>query len=307
MSAAFETNALTTNHSQRIIMKYGFIGLGSLGTPIALNLLESGHQLYVYNRTIAKAKPLEAKGAIVCHSIQELANNCEIVFTIVADDAAVKNITTGPAGLLQHLQPGSIHISMSTILAQTASELAALHQEKGQHYLAAPVFGRPEAAAARKLNFVISGEAAIREKATPPLKEAGATGVWDFGDDIRTANTVKLCGNFLIATALEAIGESVLLAKQSGVDAHKMWDMFAQTIFNAPIYQNYSKIILDQRFEPAAFTAKLGLKDLNLVLQQGAIANQPLPLAELLKNHLGQLVNTGKESADWSAVAWGAK
>lgn len=288
-------------------MKYGFIGLGSLGTPIAINLLESGHQLYVHNRTIAKAKPLEAKGAIVCDTVAALAQHCDVVFTMVADDAALKNITTGENGLLQHGKPGSIHISMSTILAQTSGELAALHQEKGQHYVAAPVFGRPEAATARKLNFVISGPKDIREKATPLLKDAGGAGVWEFGDDIHTANTVKLCGNFLIATALEAIGESAMLAQQSGVDAHKMWDMFGQTIFNAPIYQNYSKIILNQQFEPAAFTAKLGLKDLNLVLQQGAIAKQPLPLAELLKGHLTKLVNNGKESIDWSAVSLGAK
>ncbi|AXY77704.1 NAD(P)-dependent oxidoreductase [Paraflavitalea soli] len=288
-------------------MTYGFIGLGSLGTPIALNLLESGHQLHVYNRTIAKAQPLEAKGAIVCQSVEELAKACDIVFTMVADDAALQNITTGPNGLLQHLKPGGIHISMSTILAQTAGTLAAQHQEKGQHYLSAPVFGRPEAAAARKLNFVISGPKEVRDAATPLLKEAGGAGVWDFGDDILTANTVKLCGNFLIATALEAIGESILLAKQSGVDAHKMWEVFGQTIFSTPLYQNYSKIILNQQFEPAAFTATLGLKDLNLVLEQGAAANQALPLADLLKGHLTRLVNDGKGAIDWSAVSQGAK
>lgn len=287
-------------------MTYGFIGLGSLGTPIALNLLESGHPLHVYNRTIAKAQPLETKGAIVCQSVEELAKVCDVVFTMVADDAALQNITTGAHGLLQHLKPGSIHISMSTILAQTAGTLATLHAEKGQHYLSAPVFGRPEAAAARKLNFVISGATAIREIATPLLKEAGGAGVWDFGDDVLTANTVKLCGNFLIATALEAIGESIFLAKQSGVDAHKMWEMFGQTIFNTPLYQNYSKIILNQQFEPAAFTATLGLKDLDLVLQQGAAAKQALPLADLLKGHLTQLVNDGKGAIDWSAVSQGA-
>jgi 3-hydroxyisobutyrate dehydrogenase-like beta-hydroxyacid dehydrogenase len=288
-------------------MKYGFIGLGSLGTPIAINLLDSGHQLYVYNRTIAKAQPLEAKGAIVCDTVATLAKECDIIFTMVADDAALKDITTGPEGLLQHLKPGSQHISMSTILAQTAGELAALHQEKGQHYLSSPVFGRPEAAAARKLNFVVSGPKELREKATPLLQQAGGAGVWDFGDDILAANTIKLCGNFLIATALEAIGESAMLAKQSGVDAHKMWDFFSQTIFNAPIYQNYSKIILNQQFEPAAFTAKLGLKDLNLVLAQGAAAKQPMPMAELLQGHLISLVNSGKGAIDWSAVSLGVK
>jgi len=288
-------------------MQYGFIGLGSLGTPIAINLLDSGHPLHLYNRTLSKAKALESKGAIVHDSIESLAPDCDIIFTMVADDAALKAITTGNNGLLAHMKSGAVHVSMSTILAQTAGELAALHQEKGQHYLAAPVFGRPEAATARKLNFVISGNKAQREQATPFLKNAGGAGVWDFGDDVLTANTVKLCGNFLIATALEAIGESVFLAKQSGVDPHRMWEMFSQTIFNAPLYQNYSKIILNQQFEPAAFTAKLGLKDLNLVLQQGSIAQQPVPLAELMKKHMEHLVNTGKESIDWSAVSLGGQ
>jgi len=288
-------------------MTYGFIGLGSLGTPIALNILESGHPLLVYNRTIEKAEPLAAKGATVCHSIEELAAKADIVFTMVADDAALKAITTGNNGLLQHLRPGSLHVSMSTILAATAGELAALHTAKDQQYLSAPVFGRPEAAAARKLNFVISGPQPLRERATPLLKDAGGAGVWDFGDDVLTANTVKLCGNFLIAAAMEAIGESVSLAKNSGVDPHKMWDMFGQTIFSTPLYQNYSKIILNHQFEPAAFTAKLGLKDLNLVLDQGAKANQPLPLAELLKRHMTRLVEKGQASIDWSAVSLGGQ
>jgi 3-hydroxyisobutyrate dehydrogenase-like beta-hydroxyacid dehydrogenase len=288
-------------------MKYGFIGLGSLGTPIAINLLESGHQLHLYNRTLSKAKALESKGAIVHESVEALARHCDIIFTMVADDAALKAITTGNSGILQHLKPGSIHVSMSTILAQTAGELATLHQEKGQHYLAAPVFGRPDAAAARKLNYVISGDKALREKVTPLLKDAGGAGIWDFGDEVLTANTVKLCGNFLIAAAMEAIGESVNLAKQSGVDPHKMWEMFSQTIFNTPLYQNYSKIILNQQFEPAAFTAKLGLKDLNLVLQQGTVAKQSMPLAELMKKHMENLVTSGRESIDWSAVSLGAQ
>lgn len=286
-------------------MQYGFIGLGSLGTPIAINLLESGHPLYLYNRTRSKAQALESKGAIVCDSIEALAKNCDLVFTMVADDAALKAITTGSNGLLQHLKPGAVHVSMSTILAQTAGELAALHNKNGQHYLAAPVFGRPEAATARKLNFVLSGNKSLREQATPLLKEAGGAGIWDFGDDVLTANTIKLCGNFLIASALEAIGESISLATQSGVDAHKMWDFFSQTIFNAPLYQNYSKIILNQQFEPAAFTAKLGLKDLNLVLDQGVAAKQQMPLAELMKTHMENLIATGRESIDWSAISLG--
>ena len=288
-------------------MKIGFIGLGSLGTPIAVNLKESGHDLYVYNRTHSKTVALADKGAVVCDSIASLAKECPVVFTIVSDDAALKAICEGPDGLIKNLSAGSIHVSMSTILPQTAVDLASQHEINSQQYLAAPVFGRPEAAAARKLNFVISGDDAIRQKIEPLLKDAGGAGVFHFGDTFTAANTVKLCGNFLIASALEAIGESAALANQSGVNAAIMWQMFSQTLFNTPLYQNYSNIILQKKFEPAAFTAKLGLKDMNLVLQQAAAVNQQMPLANLLKNNMQQLVNSGKDQIDWSAVSMGGQ
>jgi len=284
-------------------MQIGFIGLGSLGTPIAMNILESGHTLHVYNRTVSKAKPLADKGAIVSQSVSALAKECDIVFTIVSDDAALKEISEGANGLVKNMKPGSIHVSMSTILPRTAEEISILHNEQKQHYLASPVFGRPEAAAAKKLNFAISGPEKIRTKIEPLLKDAGAAGVWHFGDNITAANTVKLCGNFLIAGALEAIGESVNLADASGVKPQEMWNMFLQTIFNAPVYHNYSNIILNKKFEPAAFTARLGLKDLNLVLQQADAAKQEMPLANLVKDRMQRLVNSGKGEIDWSAVS----
>ena len=158
--------------------KIGFIGLGNLGTPIALNLIDNGHALYVYNRTASKAAPPAAKGAIVCNSITSLAKECDIVFTIVSDDAALKNICEGENGLLNNLPKNSIHVSMSTILPKTALQLSLLHEQKEQHYLASPVFGRPEAATAKKLNYVISGEENIRKHIEPLLKDAGAMNIY---------------------------------------------------------------------------------------------------------------------------------
>jgi 3-hydroxyisobutyrate dehydrogenase-like beta-hydroxyacid dehydrogenase len=283
--------------------KTGFIGLGNLGTPIALNLIESGHTLLVYNRTASKAARLAEKGAIACDSIASLAEQCNIVFTIVSDDAALKEITAGKNGLLENLQKESIHISMSTILPKTATDLASLHQQHSQHYLAAPVFGRPEAATAKKLNFTVSGDEKIRKQAEPLLKDAGGANVWDFGDIISSANTVKLCGNFLIAAALEGIGESIALASRSGVDAQQMWNMFSSTLFNTPVYVNYSNIILQKKFEPAAFSMKLGLKDINLVLQQASLTHQLMPLATLLQKNMQQVLDNGNENIDWSAVS----
>lgn len=284
-------------------MKIGFIGLGNLGTPIAENLLSSGHELVVYNRTASKAKPLADKGATIAPSIEALAKACTVVCTMVADDAALTSISAGKQGLLMNLTPGSIHISMSTILPATAAELSREHAASGQHYVAAPVFGRPEAARARKLNFVISGaDSDIRNRVTPILKDSGGAGVWDFGDAVTAANTIKLCGNFTIAAALAAIGESIQLAQRSGIDAGKMWELFTQTMHNSPLYHTYSKIIAEEKFEPAAFTAKLGLKDMNLVLQQASETGAQMPLAALLQQKLQQLVNSGKENIDWSAI-----
>jgi 3-hydroxyisobutyrate dehydrogenase-like beta-hydroxyacid dehydrogenase len=284
-------------------MKLGFIGLGSLGTAIAENIVESGHDLFVYNRTASKTKALTDKGAIACATIQALANECTIILSIVSDDKALKSICEGADGLIANMQPASVHICLSTILPQTAEELAAQHAQKGLYYLASPVFGRPEAARARKLNFVISGDEKIRELATPILKDAGGAGVWDFGDVITTANTIKLCGNFTIAAALEAIGESAALAARSGVDAKKMWEFFTQSIFSSPVYQNYSNIIVNRRFEPAAFTMQLGLKDINLVLQQAEQVHHKMPLANLLQQHMQQMIEHKGPDIDWSAVS----
>ncbi len=280
----------------------GFIGLGSLGTPIAVNLVERGHRLYVYNRTYSKTEPLRKTGATICKSIAELAQQCSIVFTMVSDDAALKSICNNEEGLLQNLPKGALHISMSTILPQTASDIASLHEEYHQRYLAAPVFGRPEAAIAKKLNFVVSGNKEDISFATPLLNDAGGAGVWEFGKDIKGANTVKLCGNFMIAAALEAIGEGVHMADNSGVDTRQMWAMFTQTLFNSPIYINYGNVIMQRKFEPAAFTMKLGLKDINLVMQQASIAGVAMPTAHLLQAKMQQLIENGKENIDWCAV-----
>lgn len=283
-------------------MNIGFIGLGSLGTPIALNLLERGHRLFVYNRTASKTSALAAAGAQVCKSIEALSKEAPIIFSIVSDDAALNEVSLQ---LIRSMKEGAVHVSMSTVLSKTANDISDQHAEQGQSYVAAPVFGRPDAAAARKLNFVLAGNAAAKEKIKPVLTDAGAAGIFDFGEIPGHANTVKLSGNFLIGAAMEAIGESIRLANESGVDPAAMWAMFSQTLFNNPIYQNYSKIILQQQFEPAAFTAKLGLKDMRLVMEQAAASNVQMPLGALLRSHLQELVDGGKQDIDWSAVALG--
>ena len=184
-------------------MKLGFIGLGNLGTPIAENLLVNTQQLFVYNRTKINAQPLVDKGAILCNSIKELASQCDVVFTVVSNDKAIKEITEGENGIAANLKEEGVHVSISTILPATAKAMAELHQQFNNHYLASPVMGRPEAARTNKLQFLVSGAESIMDKIEPLLMQAGAARVWKFGTQAEAANVAKLCSNFLIASAIE--------------------------------------------------------------------------------------------------------
>jgi 3-hydroxyisobutyrate dehydrogenase-like beta-hydroxyacid dehydrogenase len=284
-------------------MKIGFIGLGNLGTPIAENILQKQKQLFVYNRTASKAQPLVEKGATLCRDIKELASQCDIIFSIVSDDAALNEITKGNSGIAENLKAGGIHISVSTILPATAQQLAELHSQHNNHYVASPVMGRPEAARAGKLNFLVSGEKEIIETVKPILHDAGGAGVWEFGDEPSAANVAKLCTNFLIVSSIEAMAEGINLAKKSGVDAAAWMNMITQTLFAAPAYINYGNILLKEIYQPAGFALKLGLKDVNLVMQQASEANAKMPVAQLMQQRLKDGVDNGLGDHDWTAVA----
>ena len=288
-------------------MKLGFIGLGNLGTPIAENLLDKKHSLYVYNRTASKAQPLTNKGAIVCTSVKELASLCDIVFTVVADDAAINHITQGKEGIAFNLKAGGIHVSVSTILPATSKHLSELHKQHNNYYIASPVMGRPEAARARKLNFLVSGDASAVAIVKPFLQDAGATGIWEFGENVTHANVAKLCTNFLIVSAIESLAEGINLAKKSGMDTQQWYNMITQTLFAAPIYINYGNIILKEAYLPAGFSMRLGLKDVNLVIEQAAEANTPMPFGELLRQRFQECIANGLGEHDWTAVALALK
>lgn len=286
-----------------IIMQLGFIGLGNLGTPIAENILENHKQLFVYNRTASKAQQLIELGAILCSSVKELAQKCDIVFTMVSDDAALNHITKSEEGLAANMKEGAIHVSMSTILPATATYLDALHHVHRNSYIAAPVMGRPEAARAKKLNYLVSGKAEHIEKIKPFLKAAGATGIWEFGTKTEAANVAKLCSNFLIISAIEAMAEGINLAKRSGIDAGAWVNMLTQTLFASPVYINYSNILLKELYQPAGFALKLGLKDVNLVNEQAKEANAEMPFGKLLQQRLNECVAQGLGDHDWTAMA----
>ena len=279
----------------------GFVGLGSMGLPLATNLLESGYKLRVYNRTAAKAQPLVEKGAIAVDSPADVVEPGGIVISILSNDQALEDVVLGKQGLLSSLTAESIHLSMSTVAPTTAQKLAAHHQQQGAHYLAAPVFGRPDAVAARKLWLTLAGDDAAKVRVRPLLEKVGQ-GIFDFGDDVGAANMVKLAGNFLIIAAIEAMSEAFTLAEANGVDRAQIANMFGQTLFACPIYQNYGRMIAQQQYEPAGFKLSLGLKDVTLALQTARASQMPLPLASLLHDRLIAAVANGKGDLDWTGL-----
>ena len=288
-------------------MKLGFIGLGNLGTPIAENILQKNNAIFVYNRTASKAQLLVDKGATICKSVEELSEQCDVVFSIVSDDAALNHITKGDDGIAANLKAGGIHVSMSTVLPATVTQLNTFHQQYGNYYIAAPVMGRPEAARARKMNFLVSGEKAIIEIVKPLLQDAGAAGIWEFGEETSAANVAKLCSNFLIISAIESLAEGINLANKSGIDASQWINMLTQTLFAAPVYINYGNILLKEAYQPAGFALKLGLKDVNLVAEQASETKAQMPIGKLLQQRLHECVASGLGDHDWTAIALALK
>ncbi|MCW3464631.1 NAD(P)-dependent oxidoreductase [Chitinophaga nivalis] len=284
----------------------GFIGTGHLGYPIAANLIAAGYTVKIYNRTRDKALPLEAQGAILVNTPEETATPGGIVFSLVSDDKAVEAVAT--AALLQALGKDGIHVSMSTISPDTSRTLAAQHLEQGVHYVTAPIFARPEAAAAKVGTAVISGHAAAKERIKPMLSAGFAKNIFDLGEDAGSANVLKLMGNFMIAGAIEMMAEAFTLGEKNNVDPRLAYEMLTTTLFAAPIFRNYGGIILDRQFtENPSFSATLGLKDMDLVLQTGRKSHTPLPLANLVQSRLTTVIAKGLKEADWTALSGGAR
>ena len=282
----------------------GFIGLGNMGEPIAANLLQAGYTLRVYNRTASKAEKLAAKGATVVQNSADVAAPGGIVLTMLADDHAIEQVCLPPGSFVEKLGPGGIHISISTIAPATARRLAEHHAMHKVEYVASPVFGRPEAAAAKRLWVCASGAAPARKRVQPILSAIGQ-GTFEFGDDPGAANVVKLCGNFLIASAIEALSESFTLAEKNGVNKKDVAELFGKTLFACPVYQGYGKQISEENFEPAGFRLALGLKDISLALDTAAASSVPMPLASLLRDRWLTAIAKGRENMDWTAVALG--
>jgi len=283
-------------------MKIGFVGLGAMGSKMAEALLAAGHELTVYNRSRERAAPLAAQGAHVGDSPAEAARNGEVVFSMLADDAAVESTCFGDAGISAGLAAGAVHVSSSTISVALSERLARAHAEAKQGYVAAPVFGRPEAAAAKQLWVLAAGAPEGLEKALPALQALGR-GITRLGDSAPAANIVKLTGNFMIATMIEALGEAFAFTRKAGVPPEALLDVYANVFARAPIFENYAKLIAREAYEPPGFKLGLGLKDIRLALAAGEELEVPLPIASLLRDHFLTALASGKGELDWSAIA----
>jgi len=278
--------------------KIGFIGLGNMGMPIAKNLIDAGYHLQVYNRTTLKTEELDSTSIAICRTPAEAADGVKILISILSEDEVLKEAVTGKEGILKTFPTGGVHISMSTIAPDTAEDLYKLHKNSGSTYIASPVFGRPDAAAAKKLFICISGEAEAKEIAKPILECLGQR-ITDFGEKVSGANVVKVAGNFMIMVSMEMMAEAYTLAEKNGLNRAQVADFFGSTLFAAPIFQNYGKLIANKQFEPVGFKTKLGFKDARLALKLSQASFTPMPTVSLVHNRLQSAVAKGWGESDW--------
>ncbi|MCW2513119.1 MAG: 3-hydroxyisobutyrate dehydrogenase [Mycobacterium sp.] len=289
-------------------MDIGFIGLGNMGAGMAANLVAAGHRVTAYNRSPGKVDALVARGAQPADTVAQACGG-DAVVSMLADDGAVEAVTFGADGILANLRQGAVHVSSSTISVALAERLVAAHAEAGQGFVTAPVFGRPEAAAAAKLFVVAAGDPVVTQSVSPIFDAIGQR-TFVVSEDPTAASLIKLSGNFLIASVIESLGEAMALVGKAGVDKQQYLEILTSTLFGAPVYQTYGGLIARDEFEPAGFAATLGLKDVRLVLAAGDELRVPLPLASLLRDRFLTLLATGGEHLDWAAVgalsAWEA-
>lgn len=278
----------------------GFIGLGAMGAPMAANLVRAGQHVRVWNRSAGPVEALVAQGAEAAADPADAAR-VDVLFSMLADDTATRAAVVDGGGL-DALAPGAVHVNMATVSVAFAREMAALHAQRGIGYVAAPVLGRPDVAAAGTLNILAAGPGELIDRVQTLLDAIGQK-TWRFGERPEQANAVKLAANFMIASAIEAMAEASTLAAGYDVPATAFLEMIAATLFAAPVYKGYGTLIAERRFVPAGFKMTLGLKDVRLVLEAAEAAHVPLPFASVLKDNLLDGIAHGGADSDWAALA----
>lgn len=281
-------------------MRIGFLGIGNMGAAMARNLLRAGHRVMVCNRTRGAAEPLAGEGASIADHPAE-AGGQEVIITMLANDSAVESVMLGEHGALNAMQRNSLHISMSTISPALSHRLSEIHKERDQQYVAAPVFGRPEAAAAAKLFIVAAGAKEALANAKPLLDILGQR-TFEIGERPEDANLIKLFGNFLITCVLESLGEVFAVARKADINPNTVFEVLSGTLFGAPVYNNYGPRIIEEKFSPAGFKMPLGLKDIRMMLQAAEALSAPMPFANIVRDRFLSAIANGYGELDWSAL-----
>jgi 3-hydroxyisobutyrate dehydrogenase-like beta-hydroxyacid dehydrogenase len=280
-------------------MRIAFLGLGNVGAPMAANLAASGHELVVWNRT--RSKMSSVKDATAADSPAQAAHGADVVVTMLSNDEAVQAVVLDEDGVVEGMKEGTTHASMSTISAALSRRLAAAHAARGQRYVAAPVFGRPDAAANAALRVVAAGAPDAVATCRPVFELLGQQ-VIEAGAEPENANIVKLAGNFMLASAIEAMAEAYALVRAHGIDTELFHETMADRLFASPIYRNYGAMIEAGRYEPPGFLLEHGLKDVRLALRAGDEAQVPLPFASVLRDRLLSGAARGWAAYDWAAL-----
>ena len=282
-------------------MDIGFIGLGHMGAAIVRRFLQSQHTVRVWNRSPESAQKLGAEGARAVAKPDD-AFKGDVVFSMLGDDNALRAVFL-ENGLLERASRDTvpIHVNMATVSVAFADEFAALHAKRGIAYIAAPVMGRPDAAAAGKLHIMAAGPAAAIEKVQPLFDVAGQK-TWRFGDTASRANVVKISMNFMLAAACEAMGEAAALATGYDIKAGDLFDLASHSLFPGPVYEGYGRLIAAGTFEPALFKARLGLKDVRLALAAAEAVTTPMPLASQMRDSLLEALTRGEGEKEFGVV-----
>lgn len=283
-------------------VKIGFVGLGRMGHPIARRLLDAGHELAVFNRTAGRAQALLGAGAREAVSVADACADATVVFTMLADDAALSEVALGPRGLVACAAPGAIHVAMGTHGVEVIDSVARAHLAAGQSLIAAPVLGRPEAAAAGQLGIVVAGPVEAVESCRPLLEAVGRR-IFDGGTDPAGAVALKLANNFVLGCAIEAMSEAFSLVRRHGVAPAVLHDVLTEGLFSCPAYKVYARLIAAEGWNQVGFSARLALKDIRLLLAAGRAAEVPLPSGAILSERLQASIEHGGGEHDWSVLA----
>jgi 3-hydroxyisobutyrate dehydrogenase-like beta-hydroxyacid dehydrogenase len=280
-------------------LKLGFIGLGTMGSAIALNILRAGHELTVWNRSREASLPLAEAGARVADDPAEALQG-EALFTMLANEAAIRAVgLDGP--LLRQAAAGLVHSQIATVSPGFTRELAAAHGAAGLGFVSSPVLGRADRALAGTMTVIVAGEAASVERVRP-IHEAMGSKVFVVGPDPASANLIKVAANFMMASAIESLGEAFALVRKAGLDP-ETFHRITEDQFPGPIHRNYGRLMLEQKYSPPGFSRRLGLKDVDLALAAGAELKVPMPLASLLHDQFIQALAHGMGEMDWVAIA----